>query len=190
MGLRHAVVTSVTRDDLPDHGAAHWAAVVAAIRKANPRTTIELLIPDMRGRREFVEIVAASKPDITGHNIECVRRLTGEVRSRASYRTSLHTLEHIAAAGTTTKSGLMVGLGETDNEVLQTLADLRRAGCRIVTIGQYLRPTPRHMAVSRYVHPEQFDLWREAALAMGFSYVAAGPLVRSSYMAEEALGCI
>jgi lipoic acid synthetase len=185
MGLRHVVITSVTRDDLADGGAAQWAATVRAVREAAPASAVELLIPDFQGRQ--VETVAGAAPNIIGHNIECVRRLTPQVRSGASYETSLRTLEQIAATGLATKSGLMAGLGESDDEVLETLADLRRSGCRIVTIGQYLQPTPQHLAVSEYVHPERFDRWRDRALEMGFSYVASGPLVRSSYMADRAL---
>ena len=189
MELKHAVITSVTRDDLPDGGAAHWAAVVRAIRQANPETTLELLIPDLDARAELIDIVLAAAPDITGHNIETVERLTPLVRSRARYRTSLATLRHIAASGMVTKSGLMVGLGETDDEVLRTLDDLAEAGCRIVTIGQYLRPTREHWPVTEYVTPEKFGWYKEQALARGFSYVASAPLVRSSYLAEQALAC-
>lgn len=187
MGLRHAVITSVTRDDLPDQGAAHWAAVVEAVRKANPRTTVELLIADMDARPELLDVILASKPDILGHNIETVERLTPQVRSRARYRTSLETISYIASHGGVAKSGIMVGLGESREEVLQTLRDLRAAGCRIVTLGQYLQPTLDHWPVAEYVTPEQFDRYRELALEMGFSYVASAPLVRSSYLAEQAL---
>ena len=137
MGLRHVVVTSVTRDDLPDGGAQHWAATVEAIRKENPDATIELLIPDLDARADLIEIVAASKPDIIGHNIETVERLTPEVRSRAKYRTSLRTLQIISEMGAVSKSGLMVGLGESDDEVLQTLRDLREVGVEIVTLGPF-----------------------------------------------------
>ena len=187
MGLRHVVVTSVTRDDLPDGGAAHWAECVRAIRAENPDVTIELLIPDLDARPELLDAVAASKPDIIGHNIETVERLTPVVRSRAKYRTSLETLRHLSEEGVVTKSGLMVGLGESDDEVLQTLHDLRDAGVRIVTLGQYLRPTLEHYPVAAYITPEKFEWYRLRALEMGFSYCASAPLVRSSYMAEEAL---
>ena len=187
MGLRHVVVTSVTRDDLADGGARHWAATVEAIRKENHDATIELLIPDFDARPELLDIVAASKPDIIGHNIETVERLTPLVRSRAKYRTSLETLRYLNSRGAVTKSGLMVGLGEDDAEVLQTLHDLRDAGVRIVTLGQYLRPTLEHYPVAAYISPEKFDWYRLQALEMGFSYCASAPLVRSSYMAEEAL---
>lgn len=187
MKLRYVVVTSVTRDDLPDGGAAHWAATVEAIRTFNPATAIEVLIPDLDARPELLATVVASRPDIIGHNIETVERLTPAVRSRAEYRTSLRTLHLLAEQGATTKSGLMVGLGETDGEVLQTLRDLREAGVQIVTIGQYLRPTLEHVPVAEYVTPERFERYRRQALEMGFGYCASAPLVRSSYLAEEAL---
>ena len=187
MGLRHVVVTSVTRDDLSDGGARHWAAVVEAIRKENPDATIELLIPDLDAREDLIEVVLASKPDIVGHNIETVERLTPLVRSRAKYRTSLRTLEIISRSGAVAKSGLMVGLGESDDEVLQTLRDLREVGVEIVTLGQYLRPSLEHYPVAAYITPEKFDWYRLQALEMGFSYCASAPMVRSSYLADAAL---
>lgn len=187
MGLKHVVVTSVTRDDLPDGGARHWAATVEAIRAKCPATTVELLIPDLDARPELLDIVAASEPDIIGHNIETVERLTPQVRSRAEYRTSLAALEYLGRRGAVTKSGMMLGLGESGEEVLQTLADLREAGVRIVTLGQYLRPTEGHWPVAEYVEPAKFDFYRTKALEMGFDYCASAPLVRSSYLAEEAL---
>lgn len=187
MSLRHAVVTSVTRDDLPDGGAEHWAATVKAVREANPSATIEILIPDMDARCELLDIIADAGADITGHNIETVERLTPAVRSRAGYRKSLATLEYLSRRGQTTKSGLMVGLGEREEEVLQTLRDLRSAGVSIVTIGQYLQPTAQHYPVAEYVTPERFEQYRQAALAEGFGYCASAPLVRSSYLAEEGL---
>jgi len=187
MGLRHVVVTSVTRDDLPDGGARHWAATVEAIRRRNPDAAIELLIPDFDARPDLLDTVIASKPDIIGHNIETVERLTPEVRSRARYRTSLETLRYIGAKGVVTKSGLMVGLGESDEEVMRTLSDLREAGVRIATLGQYLRPTLEHCPVAAYITPEKFERYRLRALEMGFDYCASAPLVRSSYRAEEAL---
>ena len=187
MKLRYVVVTSVTRDDLPDGGARHWAATVEAIRRRNPDAAIELLIPDFDARPDLLDTVIASKPDIIGHNIETVERLTPEVRSRARYRTSLETLRYLSSRGVATKSGLMVGLGESDDEVLQTLGDLREAGVGIVTLGQYLRPTLEHYPVAAYITPEKFERYRLRALEMGFGYCASAPLVRSSYMAEEAL---
>ena len=190
MELRHAVITSVTRDDLADGGAAHWHDVIRTVRAANPQTTIEVLIPDMDGRPEPLDIILAARPDITGHNIETVERLTPEIRSRARYRTSLGTLSYIATSGSAAKSGIMVGLGEMRDEVLAAMDDLRTAGVEIITLGQYLRPTAGHAPVAEYVTPETFDFYRQEALARGFSYVASGPLVRSSYMAEQALPAI
>ena len=187
MGLRHVVVTSVTRDDLSDGGARHWAAVVEAIRKENPDATIELLIPDLDARADLIEIVAASQPDSVGHNIETVERLTPVVRSRAKYQTSLRTLEIISSLGLVSKSGLMVGLGESDDEVIQTLGDLREVGVEIVTLGQYLRPSLEHYPVAAYITPEKFEWYRLQAMELGFSYCASAPLVRSSYLADAAL---
>jgi lipoic acid synthetase len=188
MGLRHAVITSVTRDDLPDGGAAHWARVIEATREASPATTIEILIPDFGGRAGLLDVVLAAHPDIAAHNVETVRRLTPQVRSRAEYRVSLDVLRGIASRGFVTKSGLMVGLGETPDEVLTTLDDLRASGVSIVTLGQYLRPTMAHTPVVEYVTPSMFEFYKEQALARGFSHVASGPLVRSSYMADMAAG--
>jgi lipoic acid synthetase len=190
MGLKHVVVTSVTRDDLDDHGAAIWARTVEAIRRVNPDATIELLISDMDARPELLDVVLASRPDIVGHNIETVERLTPEVRSRAKYRTSLQTLKHIADSGAVAKSGLMVGLGESDEEVLTTLRDLREVGVSIVTLGQYLRPTKEHYPVRAYITPEKFEEYRLKALEMGFAYCASAPLVRSSYLADAALEAV
>lgn len=187
MGLRHVVITSVTRDDLPDGGAAIWAATVEAVREANPDTTIEVLIPDMEGKSESLDRILAASPDITGHNIETVERLTPLVRRGAEYGRSLSVLKYISSGGRTAKSGIMVGMGETADEVLRTLDQLRESGCRIVTIGQYLRPTAKHWPVAEYLSPEVFAKYKEEALARGFSYVASAPLVRSSYLAEQAL---
>ena len=187
MQLRYVVLTSVTRDDLDDGGARHWAATVEAIRQENPDAAIELLIPDLDAKHDLLDIVLASKADIVGHNIETVERLTPEVRSRAKYRTSLETLRYLSSSGAVTKSGIMVGLGESDDEVLQTLKDLREAGVRIVTLGQYLRPSLEHYPVAAYITPEKFDWYRQKALEMGFDYCASAPLVRSSYLAEEGL---
>ncbi len=187
MGLKHAVITSVTRDDLPDGGASHWAETIRAVRNTNPNTTIEVLIPDFDGQGKWIDTVLDANPDIVGHNIETVERLTPLVRSRAQYRTSLHTLRYMADRGALTKSGLMLGLGENETEIMRTLDDLAEAGCRIVTMGQYLRPTLKHYPVAEYVTPEKFAEYRDRALAKGFAYVASAPLVRSSYLAEEAL---
>ena len=190
MGLKHVVVTSVTRDDLDDHGAAIWARTVEAIRREVPDATIELLISDMDARPELIDVVLASRPDIVGHNIETVERLTPEVRSRAKYRTSLQTLKHIADSGAVAKSGLMVGLGESEEEVLTTLRDLREAGVKIVTLGQYLQPTKEHYPVRAYITPQKFEEYRLKALEMGFAYCASAPLVRSSYLADAALEAV
>ncbi|MBR5849726.1 MAG: lipoyl synthase [Alistipes sp.] len=190
MQLRYVVLTSVTRDDLEDGGANHWKATVEAVREQNPDAAIELLIPDMDAKPHLLDVILASKADIVGHNIETVERLTSEVRSRAKYRTSLATLKYLADGGAKTKSGLMLGLGETEDEVLQTLADLREAGVSIVTLGQYLRPSLGHYPVAAYITPEKFEWYRQRALEMGFSYCASAPLVRSSYLAEEALNSV
>lgn len=187
MGLRHAVVTSVTRDDLPDEGAAHWAATVKTVKASNPSVTIEILIPDMHTRYDLLDVIADAGADIVGHNIETVERLTPEVRSGAEYRRSLATLDYLNSRGVVTKSGLMVGLGETEEEVVRTLRDLRSVGVRMVTIGQYLQPSAKHYPVAEYVTPQQFVKYRKIALDEGFDYCASAPLVRSSYLAEEGL---
>ncbi len=190
MGLKHIVLTSVTRDDLEDQGAAHWVEAVKAIRAKGEDRTIELLISDMNAERELLRVVVSSGADIIGHNIETTRDLTPQIRSNASYEKSLATLEILSQEGAVTKSGIMVGLGESDQEVVETLRDLRQVGVKIVTLGQYLRPTLQHHPVARYVTPEQFERYKEQALEMGFSYCASAPLVRSSYLADEALSSI
>lgn len=187
MGLKHAVVTSVTRDDLTDGGAEHWAKLVLAIRNQNPKSTIELLIPDLDADSRLIDIIVSAKPDIIGHNLETVERLTPLVRSKAKYRTSLKTIKHIADSGIIAKSGLMVGLGETEEEMLRAMDDLVEAGCSILTIGQYLQPTKEHWEVAEYVTPEKFEWYKERALERGLSYVASAPLVRSSYLADVAM---
>ncbi|MEG1664117.1 MAG: lipoyl synthase [Mucinivorans sp.] len=184
MGLRHAVVTSVDRDDLVDGGANHWVSTVEAIRQQSPTTTIELLIPDFDGREDLLELIVAVGADIVGHNIETVERLTSSTRSRATYATSLKALEYLALRGVQTKSGLMVGLGETFDEVLTTLRDLYNVGVRRATIGQYLQPTKNHLEVVEYITPQTFELYRVAALEMGYTHMFSAPMVRSSYMAE------
>ena len=187
MKLSHAVVTSVDRDDLPDLGAAHWTRTIREIRRLNPDTTIEVLIPDFQGRRELVEQVIEACPDIISHNMETVRRISPLVRSAARYDTSLGVIHQIAASGITTKSGIMVGLGETPAEVEELMDDLRAVGCQIMTIGQYLQPSHRHYPVAEYVTPAQFKRYEETGLAKGFTQVESGPLVRSSYHAEKSL---
>ena len=187
MGLKHVVITSVDRDDLPDGGASHWAATIRQIRKVNPETTIEVLIPDFDGKPELIELIALAKPDIISHNIETVERLTPLVRSRAKYRTSLKVVELIGSFGLVSKSGIMVGLGETTDEVLQCMDDLRMAGCEVLTIGQYLQPTRKHLEVVEYLHPDQFAYFKREGLARRFRVVESAPLVRSSYHAEKHL---
>lgn len=187
MKLSHAVVTSVDRDDLPDLGAAHWAQTIREIRRLNPDTTLEVLIPDFQGRGELVAQVIEARPDIISHNMETVRRLSPLVRSAARYDTSLDVIRQIAASGITAKSGIMVGLGETPAEVEEVMDDLRAAGCQIMTIGQYLQPSHRHYPVAEYVTPAQFKCYEETGLAKGFTQVESGPLVRSSYHAEKSL---
>lgn len=185
MKLDHAVITSVDRDDLPDMGAAHWAATVEAIRTLNPDTTIEVLIPDFQGSLPCVDAVLAAKPHIVAHNMETVRRISPEVRSAARYDTSLKVLQRIADKGFTAKSGIMVGLSETPEEVEKLMDDLRSIDCHILTIGQYLQPTHRHYPVAEYVTPAQFERYKEIGLAKGFKQVESGPLVRSSYHADK-----
>ncbi len=185
MQLSHAVVTSVDRDDLPDLGAAHWAKTLQEIKRLNPETTIEALIPDFRGKREWIQQVIDARPDILSHNMETVRRISPLVRSTADYDTSLRVIRQIADNGITAKSGIIVGLGETIREVEETMDDLRAQGCHILTIGQYLQPTRRHYPVVEYVTPAQFAAYRETGLKKGFCEVESGPLVRSSYHAEE-----
>ena len=187
MKLSHAVVTSVDRDDLPDLGAAHWAQTIREIRRLNPETTIEVLIPDFQGHKELVKQVIEARPDIISHNMETVRRISPLVRSAARYDTSLEVIRQIAASGITAKSGIMVGLGETPAEVEELMDDLRATGCQIMTIGQYLQPSHRHYPVAEYVTPEQFKRYEETGLAKGFTQVESGPLVRSSYHAEKSL---
>jgi lipoic acid synthetase len=186
LGLSHVVITSPTRDDLPDGGALHYRATVAAIRAESQETRIELLIPDFLGNRQSIAAVVAAGPDIIGHNVETVARLY-HVRSGADYLRSLAVLETIRELDPEmkTKSGIMVGLGETEEEVLTVFADLRRAGCVYLSVGQYLAPSRRHFPVQEFINPERFDLYREKALAIGFEHVESGPYVRSSYHAEQ-----
>ncbi|MGC8803000.1 MAG: lipoyl synthase [Bacteroidales bacterium] len=185
MGLKSVVITSVDRDDLDDYGASFWAQTIRTVKDLNPDIKIETLIPDFQGKKDLVDVVIKASPDIISHNLETVRRLTPLVRTKARYETSLHILEHIARSGVVSKSGIMVGLGETDDEVLRTLDDLREVGCQIVTIGQYLRPSYKNMEVISYVTPEKFDWYRQEALKKGFRHVESGPMVRSSYYAEK-----
>jgi len=185
LGLQHVVVTSVDRDDLPDGGAAHFAATARAIRHAVPGCRVEVLVPDFKGRLESAAEVAAAPIDVFNHNLETVPRLYKRARAGAGYERSLGVLERARAhrADLLTKSGLMLGLGETTDELIRVFSDLRRVGCHILTLGQYLQPSPEQLPVERYVPPEEFASLRERALALGFRHVEAGPLVRSSYHA-------
>lgn len=185
LGLRHVVVTSVARDDLADGGASQFAASIRAVRDRLPQATIEVLVPDFGGALPALETVAAARPDLFNHNVETVERLSDSVRARARYQRSLGVLAWAKKRGLTTKSGLMVGLGESCGEVIDTMRDLRRAGCDVLTVGQYLQPTPRQLEVVDHVHPTLFAWYREMAESMGFGGVAAAPLVRSSYRAGE-----
>jgi lipoic acid synthetase len=189
MDIRHAVVTSVTRDDLEDGGASHFAEIIRQLRERIPSMTIEILVPDFRGSVRALETVLSARPDVFNHNIETVARLYPAIRPQASYRQSLEILAHAARSGVKLriKSGLMVGLGETPQEVLETLHDLHGNGCRLLTIGQYLQPSKKQTAVVEFVHPDRFSLYRQQAAAVGFSDVQAGPFVRSSYLAESML---
>lgn len=187
MEVKHAVLTSVDRDDLPDGGSAIWAEVVNAIRKESPNTTMETLIPDFQGIKENVQRVIDVAPEIISHNIETVRRLTREIRIQAKYDRSLSVLKMISDAGIRTKSGIMLGLGETDEEILEAMDDLLTAGVHVLTLGQYLQPTPKHHDVIEFVTPERFERYKKIGLEKGFKYVESGPLVRSSYHAEKHL---
>lgn len=187
MKLKHCVITSVDRDDLKDGGASHWIECVEKVKELNPDTTIEVLIPDFDVEESLIKAVANCKADIFGHNIETVERVTPEVRSRATYKKSMKVLNILSECGVTVKSGLMVGIGEKDEEIKTTLQDLYNNGCRIVTIGQYLQPTRNHTEVDRYVEPTLFDEYKRWATEIGFDYVESAPLVRSSYMAEKAI---
>lgn len=185
MGLRHAVLTSVARDDLPDGGAAVWAATIRAVRYRNPHCSIEVLVPDFRGRLPHLEMVLEARPDILNHNIETVERLQRPVRKTASYDVTRSILRHAKSLGFTTKSGLMLGLGEEREEIARTMRDLRDEGVDILTIGQYLQPTAGHEPIHRWATPEEFAEWKRYGLEIGFTVVESGPLVRSSYHADE-----
>ncbi|AKU69615.1 lipoyl synthase [Prevotella fusca JCM 17724] len=185
LGLRYAVITSVDRDDLPDYGAAHWIKTIEEVRRLNPDTKIELLIPDFMGQAELIRQVMATHPHVAGHNMETVRRLTPSVRSVARYERSLDVLREITNCGITAKTGFMLGLGETHEEILETMDDILATGCRRLTLGQYLQPTAHHLPVKAYITPEQFAEYKQIALDKGFKHVVSGPLVRSSYHAAE-----
>lgn len=185
LGLKHAVITSVDRDDLPDLGASHWVALIKRLKEECPHMTMEVLIPDMQGRTELLDAIIEAKPHIISHNMETVRRLTPEVRSVADYDTSLKVLGYIASKGIRTKTGIMLGLGETIEEIQETMDDLRRVGVEVFTMGQYLQPTRHHYPVKEYVEPELFDRLGQLGREKGFRHVESAPMVRSSYHAEK-----
>jgi lipoic acid synthetase len=185
MGVKHCVITSVDRDDLEDLGAGLWTAAIRRVKAVNIGTTMEVLIPDFQGRRELVQLVIDEKPDVISHNLETVERLSRQIRSKARYHISLEVLSYIAGSGITAKSGIMLGLGETEEEVLKTMEDLLASGVKVMTIGQYLQPSLGHMPVVDYIRPEQFDKYHEIGLKKGFAVVESSPLVRSSYHAEK-----
>lgn len=185
MKVKHCVITSVDRDDLKDGGSIVWVETIRAVRDASPGTTMETLIPDFAGIWENLQLVIDERPEIISHNLETVRRLTKQVRVQAKYDRSLEALRRISEAGVRTKSGVMLGLGETHEEILETMNDLVTNGVHILTLGQYLQPTPKHLAVAEFIHPDKFAQYKELGLQMGFKYVESGPLVRSSYHAEK-----
>ena len=190
MKLKHVVITAVARDDLEDGGANHFGRTIEAIREMDPSVIVEVLVPDFHARDWCIQIVLNAGPDIYNHNMETVERLTPLVRSRAKYKTSLQVLRRakelsFGSRSVVTKSGIMLGLGETEPEIVQTMDDLREVGCEVLTMGQYLRPTPKHLPVMEYIAPDQFDYYGEIARTKGFTHVASGPLVRSSYHAAD-----
>jgi lipoic acid synthetase len=188
MKLKHCVLTSVDRDDLDDGGAGIWAATISAIKDLNPNITIEALIPDFQGKKELLDIVIDAGPEVISHNLETVRRLTPQIRSVANYDTSLRVIEHVSGSASRSKSGIMVGLGEVEREVMETMDDLRSVDCEVFTIGQYLQPSYTHHPVIEFVSPEKFELFRKKGLEKGFLFVESSPLVRSSYHAEKHVG--
>ena len=188
MGLKHCVLTSVDRDDLPDGGAQAWADTIKTIKRLSPGTTIEALIPDFDGKHELLKVVIDAAPEVISHNLETVKRLTPQVRSRARYDVSLQVIKYIAESGLVAKSGIMLGLGEREKEIYETMDDLVAVGCSVFTIGQYLQPTKKHLPVSEFVKPEVFEKYREVGLEKGFRFVESSPLVRSSYRAEKHVG--
>lgn len=185
MNLKHCVITSVDRDDLEDGGAEYWAETIRQVKIVNPETTIEALIPDFQGKHDLIRKVIDAKPGVISHNLETVSRLTPQVRSAARYVRSLEVIRQIADSGVIAKSGIMVGLGETEQEIYQAMDDLLAVGCQVMTIGQYLQPTKLHLPVLEYFHPDTFKRWEEAGLQKGFRFVESQPLVRSSYHAEK-----
>lgn len=187
MNVKHAVITSVDRDDLADGGSEIWVATVKSIRRKSPGTTMETLIPDFGGKWENLQRIIDVAPEVVSHNLETVRRLTKQVRIQAKYDRSLEVLMRLKKGGMKTKSGIMLGLGETESEILETIDDLSSVGCDILTMGQYLQPTPNHLPIVEFITPQKFDEYRDYALTKGFRFVESGPLVRSSYHAEKHL---
>jgi lipoic acid synthetase len=185
MGVKHCVITSVDRDDLKDGGSIIWAETIKAIREISPETKFECLIPDFAGKWENLQRIIDVKPDIVSHNIETVRRLTAQVRIQAKYDRSMEVLQRLNQQQVKTKSGLMLGLGESEDEIYETIDDLSKVNCNVLTMGQYLQPTPKHLPVARFVPPSDFDKYKAYALTKGFRFVESGPLVRSSYHAEK-----
>ncbi len=185
MKVKHAVITSVDRDELKDGGSIIWYNTIKAVKTLTPDTTLETLIPDFKGQKENIDRVIEAAPEVVSHNIETVERLTRQVRIQAKYRRSMEVLKHLKEGGMRTKSGIMLGLGETREEVIQTLTDLRDNGTDVVTIGQYLQPTKKHLPVQRFVHPDEFKEYKEIGYSLGLDYVESGPLVRSSYHSEK-----
>ncbi len=189
MKLKHAVITSVDRDDLRDYGADHWARTIEEIKKHNPEITIEVLIPDFQGRKELLDKITQASPDLIAHNMETVRRLTPQIRSVARYDLSLEVLNYVSRSGIPVKSGCMLGLGETKEEVLELMDNLLDANCFLLSIGQYLQPSKKNILVSEYIHPDVFKEYKEIALKKGFKHVESSPLVRSSYHSIDFLKC-
>lgn len=185
MDVKHAVITSVDRDDLPDRGSGFWAQTIRTIREVNPTVTMETLIPDFDGNPKWINKVIDTAPDIISHNLETVRRLTPDIRTKARYDTSLAVIRQVSDSGIVSKSGIMLGLGETREEVLETMDDLLKAGCQVMTIGQYLQPTREHLAVNEWVTPDKYQQYEAIGLKKGFRFVESHPLVRSSYHAEK-----
>ncbi len=185
MGVKHAVITSVNRDELKDKGAVVWAATIREVKKVNPQTTIETLIPDFKAQWDLLEMVVSERPEVVSHNMETVARLYRLVRPQAKYERSLEQIQRTHAFGLRTKSGVMLGLGETDDEIRQIMDDLVAHGCEVLTLGQYLQPTKMHLEVREFVHPDKFAHWKEEGERRGFRYVESGPMVRSSYHAEK-----
>lgn len=185
MEVKHCVITSVDRDDLEDLGTGLWVAAIRRVKEVNPSTTMEVLIPDFQGKRELVQRIIDAQPEVISHNLETVERLTRQIRSKARYNISLDVLRYISESGITTKSGIMLGLGETEAEVLEVMDDMLNSGVKVMTIGQYLQPTLEHMPVTEYVQPEQFEKYQRIGAEKGFAIVESSPLVRSSYHAER-----